>query len=124
MMMRIVKPINWNYIEDIRHGDWRLMKGDFGECIVREFLEGKGFGLERLERRARGLPDFKITGLPVMEEEPRPPNVSIEASRLAEEELHTPEKAGLEDSDCPSPDTDWRRGAMHRLHRHRMVRLR
>ncbi len=68
MMMRIVKPINWNYIEDIRHGDWKLMKGDFGECIVREFLEGRGFELERLGRRARGLPDFKISGLPVMVE--------------------------------------------------------
>ncbi len=60
------KPANWRYIKDIRGGDWRLMKGDFGECIVREFLEERGILLERLQRRAPGLPDFKIRGLPVL----------------------------------------------------------
>jgi len=66
MEATIVKPINWHYIQDIRANDWRRMKGDFGEHIVRELLESQGVHLERLQRRAEGLPDFKISGLPVM----------------------------------------------------------
>jgi hypothetical protein len=64
--MVIKKPINWKYVQDIRYDDWKLMKGDFGEYFVKEYLESKGFELERLERRARKLPDFKIKGRPIL----------------------------------------------------------
>jgi hypothetical protein len=60
--------VNWRYLKDRYGDDWRRMKGEFGELIVREFLQQKGFELERMERRARKLPDFKIVGKPVMVE--------------------------------------------------------
>ena len=63
---KFVRPMDWNHIESRRNGDWRLMKGDFGELIVRELLEGMGFRLERLQMRGIGLPDFKVSGLPVL----------------------------------------------------------
>ena len=64
--MRVRKPVNWRNILDRRGGDWKRMKGDFGEYLVREYLEGKGLVLERMQKRAEGLPDFKVSGEPVM----------------------------------------------------------
>jgi hypothetical protein len=66
--MRVKKPINWRNVLDRRGGDWKRMKGDFGEYIVREYLESKGLALERMQKRAEGLPDFKVKGKPVMVE--------------------------------------------------------
>ena len=62
MKVSIKRPVNWNYIQDLRKNDWKLMKGDFGELIVKELLEKKGITLERMEKWGAGLPDFKVKG--------------------------------------------------------------
>ena len=57
--MKIVKPMSWKGI-DQRHLDESGLIGEFGERIVREYLENMGYKLSRLEKRASGLPDFRI----------------------------------------------------------------
>lgn len=44
------------------------MKGEFGEQIVKECLEERGMKLEKQERRAPGLPDFRIKDTPMFVE--------------------------------------------------------
>ena len=64
---KVVKPINWKGITD-RHHEESNIKGEFGEQIVKEFLESRGYHLEKQQNRAPGLPDFRIDGTPVFVE--------------------------------------------------------
>ncbi len=62
-----VKPINWKGITD-RHHEESNIRGEFGEQIVKEFLEHRGYHLEKQQNRAPGLPDFRIDGTSVFVE--------------------------------------------------------
>jgi hypothetical protein len=57
----LIKPIDWKGITD-RHSDQRAIRGEFGEQIVKEYLEKRGCVLSKQEKRAPGLPDFRIEG--------------------------------------------------------------
>ena len=59
--MHIEKPINWKDIP-FRHRTDTGIKGKFGEEIVKESLNKLGLRLERNEKRAPGLPDYRISG--------------------------------------------------------------
>lgn len=65
--MEIKKNINWKGIRD-RYPEYNNMKGEFGEQIVKECLEERGMKLEKQERRAPGLPDFRIKDTPMFVE--------------------------------------------------------
>jgi len=65
--MRVIKPIDWKGIIH-KHVDERLVKGEFGEQFVKECLVKKGLRLERQEKRAPGLPDFRIQDTPMFVE--------------------------------------------------------
>jgi hypothetical protein len=58
-IIEITRPLNWHGISS-RHADERAVIGEFGECFVRELVEGRGHRLHKQERRACNLPDFRV----------------------------------------------------------------
>lgn len=58
-MNNIEKPWEWKGITR-RHLDKRAIIGEFGERIVKEYMEGLGLRIQKQEWRSSNLPDYRL----------------------------------------------------------------